>query len=406
LHIDANATTNTLTKGGLITLTQRIAHGLRSQFGIGASGNLPTATNASPDVVTVISHGQILVPALFYGVIAAGGVYSAASPSSTPAELARQIALGKSATLVCGREFVPLVRAALAVLRDDTRGTYQGWQFDGIRVLVLDSTPDAWSLRGGSGAEIGDEKGASCISAGLLEWQRITDPELWKQSLVVILWSSGTTGLPKGVMLSHANLVAETYLLALPARLWAAEQVAQGKNLTELFPEYRTLAHLPISHIAGLFGYLIGPTYGGGTVIWMRKYVWKEFYTNVSKFKITALYTVPSIFLRVAKSPEVKDHFKTVEMANTGAAPMDGVLQKAANSKLGRKVGGEGKEDTMIGQTWGLSETTGAITSVPKGEVDDSGCIGWVMPNVEIRYVCPLATHSHFFITHEAKLIY
>ncbi|ETN43152.1 uncharacterized protein HMPREF1541_02310 [Cyphellophora europaea CBS 101466] len=362
LHVDAKDPTNQLTKASLSTLTRRIAHGLRTNYGIGAHG-------AGRDVVTVISHGQILVPALFFGIIAAGGVYSAASPHSTPAELARQVTLGRSGLVVCSAEFVELLRRTAPECGN-------GGGLPLRNVLVLDSAPGAWSLRSVEG-------GINCISAQLLDWERVTDPVALKASLIVILWSSGTTGLPKGVMLSHLNLVAETYITALSGRAWGARQVELGNEL----PPYRTLAHLPISHIAGLFGYLIGPQYSGGLVVWLRKYNWVDFYTSVSKFGVTALYTVPSIFLRIAKSEEVKDHFRTVESAITGAAPMDGVLQRAANERLGRKVGGTGKEETYIGQTWGLSETTGAVTAVPKGEVDESGCIGFVLPNVEIRQI-------------------
>ena len=360
LHIDAAHPTNTLNKSSLSLLSQRIAHGLRTHYGIGANG-------PNTDVVTVISYGQILVPALFYGVIAAGGVYSAASPSSTVSELARQVTLGKSGLVVCSSEFVDLVRKMATQCGLKLRN-----------VLVLDSAPGKWSLRSLEGD-------VNCISSRLLEWERVTDQKKLKESLIVILWSSGTTGLPKGVMLSHRNLVSETYITALSGRAWGARQLELDPGFAP--PPYRTLAHLPISHIAGLFGYMIGPMYSGGLVVWMRKYNWREFYESVSKFGITALYTVPSIFLRISKSPEVKDHFRTVETATTGAAPMDSVLQQAANKKLGRSVGGGGREETLIGQTWGLSETTGAVTAIPKGEADESGCIGFVLPNVEVRQI-------------------
>ncbi len=175
-------------------------------------------------------------------------------------------------------------------------------------------------------------------------------------------------------MLSHENLVTELYVISLPGREWAAKQIEAGKELKP----YRTLAHLPISHIAGLFGYLVLPFYSGGTVFWMRKYNWKQMLEYVKKYEITAFYTVPSIYLRIAKSPEVADHFKTVDAASTGAAPMDGDLQRAANARLGQG-------ETYIGQTWGLSETTGAVTMMPRGQSDVTGSISPILQNVELR---------------------
>lgn len=67
-------------------------------------------------------------------------------------------------------------------------------------------------------------------------------------------------------MLSHLNLVAEVYITSLSGRQWAEKELAKGNQLPEV--EYRTLAHLPISHIAGLLGYNLGPIYSAGTVVW------------------------------------------------------------------------------------------------------------------------------------------
>jgi acyl-CoA synthetase (AMP-forming)/AMP-acid ligase II len=150
-------------------LLQRIAHSLRHQYGIGHEG-------PNIDTVTVISYGQILVPAVLYGVIAAGGVYSAASPSSTVSELARQVQIGKSNVIICGEEHKDVAAQAA--------------QASGLplkNVLVLDSSRGAWRLSSLEG-------NVNCISDSLLKWKAITDPATLKASLIVILWSSGTTG--------------------------------------------------------------------------------------------------------------------------------------------------------------------------------------------------------------------
>lgn len=352
LHVDANDPSNRLTKADLIDLTQRIAHGLRTHYSVGAQG-------PNKDVVTVMSYGQIMVPAVFFGVVAAGGIYSAASPSSTVSELARQISIGNSNLIICSAEHRDVVTAAARQCRVPLE-----------RVLVLESSPRRTLVSLGTNRNV--------VSAEKLAWQRITDPKALKDSVITILWSSGTTGLPKGVQLSHLNLVAETVIVNYFGRRWAAAEMEKG---TFQPMEYRTLGHLPISHIAGLFGYLCMPVYNGGTVYWMRRYKWADLLKYAKEYKITAFYTVPSIFLRISKSPEVQDHFKYVEAASTGAAPMDAQLQQASNRRLGNG------QDTYIGQTWGLSETTGAVTAPVKGEFDITGSISPILPNVELRIV-------------------
>ncbi|KAK3680268.1 hypothetical protein LTR78_000646 [Recurvomyces mirabilis] len=353
LHQEAANPSNTVNKRQQRDLVVRIAYGLRHNYGIGADG-------PNKDVVTVITYGQIIVPAVFLGVIAAGGVYSAASPSSTVVELARQISIGNSNLLICGAEH-----------KDVSVAAAEECKLPASSVLLLESSP-SWSLKC-------LDRSIDCISSQRLAWQQITERQALKDSLITILWSSGTTGLPKGVMLSHQNLVAETYITALSGRQWAAKEIEKGNELPVV--EYRTLAHLPISHIAGLFGYLIAPMYNGGCAVWMRKYSWGDLLQYLKQYPITAFYTVPSIYLRISKSAEITDHFKHVVGASTGAAPMDGELMKSANSKLG-----DGKQ-ALIGQTWGLSETTGAITAMPKGETDETGSVSPILPSVELRMV-------------------
>lgn len=303
--------------------SEQIAYGLRHHYGIGAQGRYK-------DVVTVLSSGQPFVPAVLFGVIASGGVFSAASHSFTPRELARQIEQGKSNLLICSSDLrhVGLSGAKLCGLSPD-------------RVVVMGASP-SWSLTSSDGR-------LAVTTEDTLPFKKVTNKEELKQSLIMLLWSSGTTGVPKGVMLSHLNVVAELYIPTAQGREWAAPKVAAGATFTEM----KTLAHLPIAHIAGVLGYLTGPLLVGGTVYWLRKFQWDDFLKYSKKYKITALYTVPSIYLRIAKSHDVTDHFQYVEAASTGAALMDEELQKAANAKLGR--GGT----TFIGQTWGLSETTG-----------------------------------------------
>jgi len=150
------------TKAQALILTKRIAFGLRNKFGIGSSG-------PGKDVVSVIVSGQTLSPILFYGIIAAGGVYSPSNLSSTVADLARQIRQGNSGLIVCSH---------------DTKGiAVEAASCCGVpvpKLTTLDNDIDV----------ILDQE---------LDWKRITDQEQLESTLVCLLYSSGTSGLPKGM---------------------------------------------------------------------------------------------------------------------------------------------------------------------------------------------------------------
>jgi 4-coumarate--CoA ligase len=373
-------------------LFEEFAYGLRKRFNIGVNGR-------NKDVVVLCSTGQPAYPAAFYGIIGAGGVASLASASYTSKELARQVRQGGASVLISSPDMLDVSRAAAKDVGN-------------VTVVILRSEPD-WSLQVDGEGEAGELRGQTMDER--LKWEKITDPVELEKSLIALLYSSGTTGEPKGttllsfpsfqsrtantcfksaqlhfqqwaslwntnvhtgVMLSHANFVAQITILSGPSREWRMTQMDSGV----VFPPYRSLAHLPAAHIAGVTGYLIGPAFSGGTVFWMKKYNWPDFMRFNRALKITAVYTVPSIYLRIAKDPAVTDHFKALHYASAGAAPMDGNLQKAA----GKKIGGG---DTKVGQAYGLSETCGAVTAMPVGEKDETGSISPVLPNTEVRIV-------------------
>jgi acyl-CoA synthetase (AMP-forming)/AMP-acid ligase II len=178
-------------------------------------------------------------------------------------------------------------------------------------------------------------------------------------------------------MMSHQNFVSQVFNTAQVAREWSALRIASG----EIAPtQQRTLAHLPAAHIAGVSGYFIGPIFNGGSIYWMKKYNWRDFLKYNKQYKITTFFTVPAIWSRIAKGKDVGDHFATLSAALSGAAPMDADLQQAA----GHRIGG-GK--TVVGGTWGLSETTGSVTSLPRGMFDDTGSVGVLHPNCILRLV-------------------
>lgn len=156
--------------------------------------------------------------------------------------------------------------------------------------------------------------------------------------------------------------------------------------------EYRTLAHLPAAYIARVQGYFVNLFYIGGPTYWMPKFDWQGFLDYNKKYKITFFFSVPPIYLLIAKSPAVTDQFDTLEVAISGAAPLGKELQIAASAKLG-------KGKTFISQTWGLSETTGSVTAMTWDKKDDTGSVSPLLPNMSLRYNAETSYISHAYQT-------
>ncbi|KAI2759488.1 hypothetical protein DTO006G1_5393 [Penicillium roqueforti] len=308
LHVEGADSSNSITKSQCREYTMRIAHILREKFAIGAQG-------PGIDTVCCISTGQVLLPSLFYGVIAAGGVYSAASSSFTAGELARQR-----------------------------------------------------SLRDGHGKELLHE------STGQLAWEVISDQQILHDRAACLIYSSGTTGEPKGVEITHENLVSAAVVNLYAYRDYISRQKAQTPDFT---PEYRTVAHLPAAHIAGCQGYFLQPVLCGGTVYWMSKFEPKSFLWNCATYRPTFLFTVPPIYQLLVQSPLVNDQFKHMIHAVSGAAPMGPDLVVRATKTLG----------CPVSQTWGLSETTGSVTISPWDEFESDGSLSPLLPNIRLRIV-------------------
>ncbi|KAH6889259.1 hypothetical protein B0T10DRAFT_440925 [Thelonectria olida] len=348
IHAEARDPERYITKSQARALTEQFAYFLRHEYGIGATG-------PAKDVLVTISNGQAALPCFFFGVIASDGIYSAASPSSTVQELVRQIRDGPAKLIVCSEDVKELVVQAAAATGLSARN-----------VLLLTSYPDIK-------LESADGK-VACSFTKRLTWRRMTDPRDLESSKICILYSSGTTGLPKGVLISHTNIVAEVCLLAAVTRPFRDEKARQGNAYTQ-----RTLGHLPTAHIAGVQGYFINPFFEGGIVYWMPKFNFDDFLRYCDELQITSFFTVPPIYMAIAKHPAVKNQFRFMRNASSGAAPLVHDLQKAATEKM--------NFPSEVSQVWGLSETTGAATICPPDKPVTLGSLGNLLPNVVLRLV-------------------
>lgn len=172
---------------------------------------------------------------------------------------------------------------------------------------------------------------------------------------------------------SHMNMVSEAVLPSHKNRPVFEQWEQQGRPF-----ERRTIGHLPTAHIAGVQGYFVSPFFEGACVYWMPKFNFDDFIKYCKELKITYFFSVPPIYMAIAKHPAVKDQLKHLRFAISGAAPLNGETQEAASKKL--------SEDAHVSQIWGLSETTGTVTNLAPDKSPISSALGYLLPNVTMRY--------------------
>ena len=184
------------------------------------------------------------------------------------------------------------------------------------------------------------------------------------EDLVALPYSSGTTGLSKGVMLTHRNLVANMVLTS-----------SQGhSNENDVF-----LGLLPFFHIYGMVLILNLGLYKGGTLVTIPRFELEQFLQIAQQYKLSYMSLVPPLVLALAKSPQVDDYdLSSIRMISSGAAPLGKELEDAVSQRLG----------CTVYQGYGLTETSGAShINPPVPSNIKSGSVGPPVANCLSRVV-------------------
>ena len=302
----------------------------------------------------------------FFGVLKAGAVAVFTLPTTQPNELIDQVQDSGSQVLVTLNQFESIARQAIA--QTDTP----------LKQIIFASITDYLPASRQLGLWSSPKKRQSYQLAGALEAgmqiykhilrsqsHRAPEIEIQARDLAVIIYTGGTTAAPKGVMLSHQNLVAN----ALQTRHWIPE-AQEGRE--------RFLCVIPFTHSYGLTTALTVPIALGASLIIKPRFEIEDILKTIKHSKPTIFPGVPQMYVAIKDMPGVRKYgIRSINACISGSAPLPMEVQEAFEKLThGRLVEG-----------YGLTEASPVTHANPLNGMRKVGSIGIPLPNTEARVV-------------------
>ncbi|KAI6682741.1 hypothetical protein NL676_028654 [Syzygium grande] len=292
---------------------------------------------AKGDVAFILAPPSLHVPVVYFALLSIGVVVSPANPLSSPSEIAHQVRLCRPAIAFSTSQIAPKLPRV-------PRGT------------VLIDSPEFDSML----AQYGSVPMAEAMPPNQVE----------QSDSAAILFSSGTTGRVKGVLLTHRNLIA---LLAgfYHLRLLRAEHE----------PHPVSLFVLPLFHVFGFF-MLIKAFALGETAVLMERFDFVEMLRAIEKYRVTKMPVSPPLIVAFVKSEIAgKYDLSSLQVLGSGGAP------------LGKEVADGFRErfpHVEIVQGYGLTETCGVGSgTLGPDEANHHGSVGRIAHHMEAKIVDP-----------------
>jgi acyl-CoA synthetase (AMP-forming)/AMP-acid ligase II len=310
-----------LTAGALMDGIRRLAGGLTER------GVLPGGT------VAILAPNLPEYPLVFHGVAFGGGTVTTINPTYTAPEIRHQLIDSGAVMLVTIPAFAEVAATAA-----------EGTSLRDIVVIGAESVLSLDDLMGRP-----------------LERQAPVD---LREHVVVLPYSSGTTGRPKGVMLTHRNLVAN---------------VQQAGAVAGITPDDVAIAFLPFFHIYGMTVMMNLFLERRARLVTMPRFDLELFLRLIQDHRATRLYIVPPVALALAKHPMVAQFdMSSVREVFSGAAPLGPETEIAVGERLGAKSV----------QGYGMTELSPISHMTVGGDVRH-GSSGQAVPSTECRIVNP-----------------
>ncbi|KAJ9189818.1 hypothetical protein P3X46_001070 [Hevea brasiliensis] len=297
------------------------------------------------EVIMLLLHNSPQFVLSFIGASYRGAIATAANPFFTPAEIAKQAKASNSKLII--------TQAAYAEKVKDLASDH------GIKVLCIDSAPDG------------------CLHFSELseaDERDMPDVDISPEDVVALPYSSGTTGLPKGVMLTHKGQVTSV-----------AQQV-DGDNPNLYFhSEDVILCVLPMFHVYALNSIMLCGLRVGAAILIMPKFEIGALLQLIQKYKITIAPIVPPIVLSIAKSPDTEKYdLSSIRMLKSGAAPLGKELEDTVRAKFPQATLGQGYGMTEAGPVLAM-----CLAFAKKPFQIKPGACGTVVRNAEMKIVDP-----------------
>lgn len=283
---------------------------------------------------------------MFLAIVAAGGIFAGTNVAYTPYELVHFAKTAKVKYVIAAPEHLKsMLNAAQQVGLDKSK--------------IIMFNPDDREV------PTGYTTFKDLLQRGEQDWVRFDDLKTAENTLAALLFSSGTTGLPKAVKLSHHNFIAQHTLV------------------NEIVPkpyEPKRLLALPMFHAASTPAACCTPLRAGQAAYIMRTFDLEMWFTCMEKYAITEVAMVPPIVILIIMSPlRHKYSLKAAKQAQCGAAPLD----RRPQARL-QELMAEGAPFTQV---WGMTETSCVATMFRYPETDVTGSVGRPLPNLDVKLV-------------------
>lgn len=303
------------------------------------------------DVFAIFSPNLIEYAVLFHAVLSLGGIVTTVNPLYNHEELATQLSDARAKYLFT----IPQLMSVALEAKDRTNVQ---------EIFVL-----------------GRAEGATEFDSLLESEGRVPEVEInIREDLAALPYSSGTTGISKGVMLSNYNMVANLRQMEVTDHITAEDTL---------------IAALPFFHIYGLHVIMNMGLYMGATIVVMTRFDLESFLHSIQRYSVTRAHVVPPIMLALAKQPIVDRYdLSSLKIVMSAAAPLREEISRATASRL----------HCFIKQGYGMTEASPATHMCPEDiEAIRHGSVGQCVPNTECKIV-DLETSRELGINQEGEI--